>query len=358
MALIDAVTDGKYPVDDTPVVPSTPPDLQSKFKTLYEAQGELNGAQSKDTKGSTDATKKAITDARIPVQKAQYELQNELKVWADNTQLKTKMNLQLLSANKTDAQNWINSQIDAVKNSLTQLKTIRNSKALQTITIPTIVSAEAANKKPNDSTSAIDPATCATDLAPSDTASANPMFTSADDTVDADPWTDILVSYSASSYSQTMDTSSWGMSVSGGVNYGLFSMGGAYSHEESKQAMYTAMSKCDVTISFQAMTVNIQRPWLYGELFTDSELDVADNVKLSPGPANLQKWLENVSDPAVMKNIADYSEFPAYPTAFVLAANTVIEFTGQTSDIETHFSQHSNSGSMSVGYGPFAMQGR
>jgi hypothetical protein len=184
------------------------------------------------------------------------------------------------------------------------------------------------------------------------------MFTSTDDTAEADPWTDILVSYSASSFSQTKDESSWGMSVSGGLNFGLFSLGGAYSHEESKQDMYSAMAKCDVTISFQAMAVNIQRPWLYGELFNDAELDVADNVKLSPGPAKLQDWLTKVSDPAVMTQIADHSQFPAYPTSFVLAANTVIEFSGQTSKIETHFSQHSNSGSMSVGYGPFAMHGR
>lgn len=38
------------------------------------------------------------------------------------------------------------------------------------------------------------------------------------------------------------------------------------------------MAACDVSVSFSALVVNIGRPWLYGELFADSELDVADEI--------------------------------------------------------------------------------
>ncbi|PMD59936.1 uncharacterized protein K444DRAFT_722797 [Hyaloscypha bicolor E] len=158
-----------------------------------------------------------------------------------------------------------------------------------------------------------------------------------------------------SSFSQSKSSSSWGMSVSGGVNYGLFRLGGAYSHEEGKSEMYQDMAKCDVAISFDAMVVNINRPWLYGELFGDYELNVADGIKLSPGPEQLQQWLTDVKNNA--KVLGEWTQFPSYPTSFVVAANTIIEFTGSTSHIEQHFSFHSNSGSISVGFGPFSMSG-
>lgn len=49
---------------------------------------------------------------------------------------------------------------------------------------------------------------------------------------------------------------------------------------------------------------------------------------------------------------------PSYPTSFLVAADISIEFSGSTSHIEKHFSSHSNSGSMTVGYGTFSMSGR
>lgn len=73
--------------------------------------------------------------------------------------------------------------------------------------------------------------------------------------------------------------------------------------------------------------------------------------------------------------LAQYNSFPAFPTSFILAADTSIEvsrsqfclelvlifflqFTGNTSHIEDHFSAHSNSGSTSVGWGPFHVSSR
>lgn len=143
------------------------------------------------------------------------------------------------------------------------------------------------------------------------------------------------------------------MSVGGGVGWGLWSVGGNYAHDQSSSDMQSDMSSCDVNISFQALVVNIRRPWLYAELFSDNELDTASGIKLSPGPENIQKWMakpkESISD------LAKYNMFPAFPTSFIIAANTTIEFHGNTQHIEQHMSSQSNSGSVSVGYGPWSV---
>ena len=58
----------------------------------------------------------------------------------------------------------------------------------------------------------------------------NPSTTSAPP---ADPWTKITASFSATDQKTAVDTSSWGFSAGGGVGFGLFSIGGSYSHESS-----------------------------------------------------------------------------------------------------------------------------
>lgn len=106
-------------------------------------------------------------------------------------------------------------------------------------------------------------------------------------------------------------------------------------------------------ISFQALVVNIRRPWLYAELFSDSELDTASGINLSPGPGQIQQWMAKPNDSK--SNLAKYNMFPAFPTSFVIAANTTIEFHGNTQHIEQHMSSQSNSGGVSVGYGPWSV---
>jgi hypothetical protein len=334
--------------------------LQKAFEALYASQGALNVAVSADSGNTSGTPSQAVLDARKDVNEKEDALQTAADTWS-NTQLSTvKVQLQTLGGSKADADAWIANQLKTVAASIALLDGLRKTKSEDTNMMPTIVGAEAG--KTDDGKDLV-PEKCSTDIAPADAALPNPIFTatssgSGSASTDANPWTSIVISYSAETFAKTQSEQSWGMSVSGGLNLGLFSLGGAYSYEESSGSMYQDMAKCDVAISFEAMVVNIQRPWLYGELFSDSELDVPDNIKLSPGPAQMQEWLKDVANPDTITKIAQCSMFPAYPTACVVAANTVIEFTGQTSHIETHFSQHSNLGSMSVGYGPFTMSGR
>lgn len=178
----------------------------------------------------------------------------------------------------------------------------------------------------------------------------------------ADPWTTITASFKAADQSQTTDQSSWGASFSAGATFGLWSAGGNYAHEEGKKDSVSDMASCDVSITFSAMVVNIDRPWLYGELFNDFDLDVANDVLISPGAQALKTMMQQQanSNSTTAQNatayLAQYSNFPAYPTSFLIAADTTIEFTGNTSHIENHFSSKSNSGGLSVGYGPFHVE--
>ena len=102
----------------------------------------------------------------------------------------------------------------------------------------------------------------------------------------------------------------------------------------------------------ECMVVNIERPWLQGELFSDSDLDVGQGYvqyhsntqennapspltlpyrfKLSPGETAL---LETVHADKVPE--ADYQQFSAYPTAFVIAANVELSFNGDTSSLQS-----------------------
>lgn len=146
------------------------------------------------------------------------------------------------------------------------------------------------------------------------------------------------------------------MSVGGSVGWGLWSVGGNYSHDQSSSDMQSDMANCDVSVSFSALIVNINRPWLYGELFTDFDLDVAAEVKLSPGPELLQQYIKDqAANKQSVAMLGQYSEFPSYPTSFVVAADTAVEFSGSTQHIQKHFDSQSNSGGISVGYGPWSV---
>jgi hypothetical protein len=348
-----AITNTDFPVDKTagdpdPSVDTANTGLKTAYSDLYKSQGALNTLYSK--KAAQDAI-----DAQIKVvQGDEAKLVTALKTYRDATNAGGKHSLQTGMAN---AQAWVDGQTASILASIAKLKDLLKSDRFKDRTVLPVIAGAKADPDNPDVTS--------TDLAGPSDMKERAVFDpvpSVDPTVPSvagsvfNPWTTINVSYSASSFSQSKSSSSWGMSVSGGVNYGLFRLGGAYSHEEGKSEMYQDMAKCDVAISFDAMVVNINRPWLYGELFGDYELNVADGIKLSPGPEQLQQWLTDVKNNA--KVLGEWTQFPSYPTSFVVAANTIIEFTGSTSHIEQHFSFHSNSGSISVGFGPFSMSGR
>ena len=174
----------------------------------------------------------------------------------------------------------------------------------------------------------------------------------------ADVWTHISASFSASDQKSTLKNSSWGMSASARFGWGLWSAGGSYSHEQSDTDFKSAMALCDVSVSFSALLVNIGRPWLFAELFNDFELDTATDALLSPGAEYLHALIAGQGeDTSAITELAQYNTFPAFPTSFVVAADVVLEFTGNTQSIERHFHQESNTATARFGWGPFSVGG-
>jgi hypothetical protein len=58
----------------------------------------------------------------------------------------------------------------------------------------------------------------------------------------SDPWVQISASFSAQDQMDTSNSQSWGFSVGGGAGWGLWSVGGAYAHDETSTYVYPNMS--------------------------------------------------------------------------------------------------------------------
>lgn len=112
------------------------------------------------------------------------------------------------------------------------------------------------------------------------------------------------------------------------------------------------MSNLDVEITMECILVEIERPWLHAELFSDPELDVADGFDLSPGPEKLQTDVEN------HRAVQDkYNQFCSYPSAFIVASNVELDFTGDTSHLESKLEASRTEVNLKIGYGPFSIGG-
>ncbi|KAF4422131.1 hypothetical protein FACUT_10740 [Fusarium acutatum] len=152
---------------------------------------------------------------------------------------------------------------------------------------------------------------------------------------DGTTWSRITVSYSASDIQPH---------ESGTTGFGLWSLGGADLHEELRREL----ASCDVSISFSALVVIIDRPWLHSELFRDIDLEVQRGVKVSPGSSRIHEMIQDREH----ENSGEWA-FPAYPTSFIIAADTTIEFEGEAKVIEEFW----KAGSEVVGYGPWSVSG-
>lgn len=360
-----------YPVTDatkpTVSLQDTKNAVSDKLSALYQAQAALSGSKYNlgQVQGNKDSNEEAIAAAKKAVEEKQaavVQAQKGLKDAEDADQSARRSwneynRMVLEGATLDDANKWLDTKKVTIQKELERLKRLQADKAQKSpVEVPVISGVTAPkNAEDKDTPSGTDVATNGSELA-------NPIFRSPAppgggggqppaSAEDADPWTTITFSYSASDVSNHSKESEWGMKVGGSVGFGLWSVGGSYSHDESHKSMQSDMAACDVSVSFSALVVNINRPWLYGELFSDIDLEVADGVKLSPGPLLLQKMIEEQK----VEDIAMWSQFPAYPTSFIVAADTTIEFRGATKHIEEHFDSHSNSGGASVGYGPWSV---
>ncbi|KAM0438111.1 hypothetical protein ACHAQK_006842 [Fusarium lateritium] len=166
-----------------------------------------------------------------------------------------------------------------------------------------------------------------------------------------DSWTKISCKVSSkSSYSET-STSQSASSICGRAGWGWWRASASASHTESSAEAMSSMSNLDVEVSMSCMVVEIERPWLHAELFADAELDSGE-FKISPGEDVLKDAFNNG------KNLkGEYQQFSSYPTAFIIAADIELSFSGDTTKLESAVSASSTQANVSVGWGPFAVSG-
>ena len=95
-------------------------------------------------------------------------------------------------------------------------------------------------------------------------------------------------------------------------------------------------------------------PYPFNDLFTFPVLlrDVDSSHKsITPGPQEFHAQYDKAGiDVSSVQSI-----FPFYPTAFLMAANVVLELTGDTSDIEQTFNSSETNASVTASYGPFSI---
>ncbi|KAI0465830.1 hypothetical protein F4859DRAFT_527711 [Xylaria cf. heliscus] len=372
----------KYPIESSedtkaPDTTQSDTDLQKTYTELYAAEAKMNLLNQKIRNAKKEEDRKAIRDSD-DYKKAVTDLKAKrielAKAISSNKELHsqaTKYALAHLTGDnmKIGVQAWLNRTIADLEKNIQALQLKRADKADLFDRVPVIEGADDENPDaPDESAGTI--------VVPPGGEEPSPRFGvgrkvetpggSSKNLPEAgtvsDPWVEISASFSATDQQSEEKQSSFGFSVGGSVGWGLWSAGGSYARSSTKSDATSDMASCDVSVSFQALVVNIGRPWLYGELFSDAELDVAKGIHLSPGPQKLhelmlaQKSDSGVASGSAITQLAKYGLFPAYPTSFIVAADTTIEFHGDTQHIEQHFSSSSSSSSSSVGWGPWAVK--
>lgn len=166
------------------------------------------------------------------------------------------------------------------------------------------------------------------------------------------PWTRVNAKVSKSSSTSVKVSKEAASSFAAKASFGLFSACGGASHTSASTKAMSAMANLDVEVSMDCMLVEIERPWLHAELFSDHELDTTEGFPLSPGPEKLHDLVQaNKAIPA------PYTDFPSYHTAFVVGCNIELEFSGDIAHLESAVESSSTEANLSVGYGPFAISG-
>jgi hypothetical protein len=242
--------------------------LNSKFQALYEAQGQLNEQtsivareitpQAKDQKRGetayTDALKKLKT-ARSDLATA---IEADKKSHSDWTKYNTAhLNGMIMSLadifepgglqandiadeNKTQYTQYLDGQIAIIDSQLTKLADVKKEReGANAFKVPVITGAES-DANSNGTAYAKDGDEKALDIFTKTQEAGGAGAPAGDDS--SNPWTTISASFSAEDQQSKDTTSSWGMSVGGGAGWGLWSVGGSYSHDQSSRYAGQRMS--------------------------------------------------------------------------------------------------------------------
>ncbi|RTE77465.1 hypothetical protein BHE90_008072 [Fusarium euwallaceae] len=171
----------------------------------------------------------------------------------------------------------------------------------------------------------------------------------------SDAWTKIAFTVEAKSESTSTSERATSASIDFKADGWFASVHADSSVSSASKKVQKDLSECTVDGSFSAILVTIRRPWLHADLFQDFDIDTPDDVKLSPGAAKIKTWIERGDGGSVSEKLADYGKFPAYPTSFIVAADTVLEFKSNESKSEELMSHLSTDSSIKANYGPWGL---
>lgn len=154
----------------------------------------------------------------------------------------------------------------------------------------------------------------------------------------SEEWTTVTIDSKSLHRSEHSDYTN--MSAGGSASWGLWSVGGSFSKQDSHQSM--DQTTTGLTVSFKFARVDITRPWLNFLLFSMKGWNVAEAYKAS-GLSNGTK-----KQPLDM-------HFPSLPTSFIAVRDLKITATWGHED--SSFISSKLSTSASLGWGPFAISG-
>jgi hypothetical protein len=154
----------------------------------------------------------------------------------------------------------------------------------------------------------------------------------------SEEWTTVTIDSKSLHRSEHSDYTN--MSAGGSASWGLWSVGGSFSKEDSHQSMDETTT--ELTVSFKFARVDITRPWLNFLLFSMKGWNLGQAYSAS-GLSNGTKT-QPLGTP-----------FPALPTSFIAVRDLTI--TANWGHDDSSFISSKLSTSASVGWGPFAVSG-
>ncbi|KAG7088023.1 hypothetical protein E1B28_012060 [Marasmius oreades] len=331
------------PEKDTNSVPQSDTKVNESLKTVIKAFVEASDAY-KNTEAKEDATPKEKQDALKTYTDAKTKMQEEMEK-ASNSEIQS---LSKLSGN---AEEKVRQQLRGTTG-LAQRERIQNENLIATYISDRDALMTEKSKGKNGVAEALANSADIPKPAP-DPASNQPKDKA------LDFFTPISLDISASSSEDKASSSASAMSFGASYSYGVWSpvsasVEGKHSNANSKAEHSMASNSCK--ISFECMRVDITRPWLRAELFYDADLTVPPGEFISPGVGRMRDLMEAKTGQSPADHTTEmsrYSTFPMYPTAFLLACNVVLEISGETTHVQSHFSSSSTSAKASVSYGPF-----
>ncbi|KIJ45007.1 hypothetical protein M422DRAFT_251655 [Sphaerobolus stellatus SS14] len=161
-----------------------------------------------------------------------------------------------------------------------------------------------------------------------------------------DFFTPITVELSSSSETTATQTSASTFSAGATASWGIASVTGTHAghYYPSSSSASVDRSKTHMSAMKELVSSNVK---------VSFELGSGAGIKISPGFTRLRELMESQA-PNAQSELAMYSTFPLYPTAFLVACNVVLEISGSTSSLQTYMNSSNTSVSLSVGYGPFS----